>query len=737
LSVELKVESSTRWQMELALGFLLVLVTLLAYGPLLVDGAFPYSPHSDILVQHLTMKQLAYESLQQSQGLPLWKTDLIGGGPALTHPQALYTNPLQLLFLVLEPTAAVGPTLWLHFLAMALSFQVLGAVLGLGYWARGFMALAGLFSFKLILITHAGWLPVLPGFVCAPLLLAAVLHLMDRPSLRAVLLLALAGSLGLHGGHLQIFYYASLFLALYVAVEVAGRLRRGEHQRALYVVSGCLLAAVLAAATSAYLMLPLAAETALTERSASSWEYFLGRGGSAASNLVTFLHPEALGTPLDGSYADVELWEDVAYFGAAPELLALLGVLLGWRRRHVRFLSVSFAASLLLLFDSPVLRILFEGLPGFSLFRNPGRFLFLTTLLGIALSGVGVEELRTRFSRWPRWRSSGSFPRPRLADVCSALLVLAVIAEGMFWVGRYLPMVRADLLAPETQYAAFLNDDPSAFRVAPIGRFTINYGWASLLGLELVTGFDAYNYRHYRRYFDLMHANRAIEKRQAVWMDLEQVGRWDLLDALNVKYVVTTGPLSTPRPSLERVARFEDEPIFAFYQGFATAPIFVYENHNALPRAYWATQLTPASDGDDALQRALRYDLRKHTVVEGAGVPLPSFASFEPFEPLEDREIRIAHRQAGHLVLETSNEQRGFAVISEIWHPGWSAVLDGEPLALYRANVAMLGAWVPAGEHRLELRFEPLYWSTARAVSIAGCLTLAGLGAFALRGSRS
>ena len=111
------------WHREFGLTLLLGLLALLAYGQLLEPGATPYSRHSDLVAQHLAMKNVAYESFQVGEGLPQWKTDMLGGGPALTHPQALFTHPLQLLFLFFEPTAAAGPTLLLHFLAMALSMQ--------------------------------------------------------------------------------------------------------------------------------------------------------------------------------------------------------------------------------------------------------------------------------------------------------------------------------------------------------------------------------------------------------------------------------------------------------------------------------------------------------------------------------------------------------------------------------------------------------------------------------------
>ena len=51
--------------------------------------------------------------------------------------------------------------------------------------------------------------------------------------------------------------------------------------------------------------------------------------------------------------------------------------------------------------------------------------------------------------------------------------------------------------------------------------------------------------------------------------------------------------------------------------------------------------------------------------------------------------------------------------------PGWSATIDGHPLALHPYSVAMLQADVPAGHHVVRLRYQPEAF-------------LVGLGVFAL-----
>ena len=43
-----------------------------------------------------------------------------------------------------------------------------------------------------------------------------------------------------------------------------------------------------------------------------------------------------------------------------------------------------------------------------------------------------------------------------------------------------------------------------------MGGWVINYGWAGPLNLQLITGFDTYNFRHYESYFDLLEGLRKV-----------------------------------------------------------------------------------------------------------------------------------------------------------------------------------------------------------------------------------
>jgi hypothetical protein len=686
-------------------------LALAGYGQLLVPGEVPYSPHSDLVAYHLNAKTALHESLERGQGIPFWRWDQFSGLPGLTHPQGQYTHPLQALFLWLAPQDAAGPTVFLLLLLGAAGFAVLGRVLGLGRVACLFLALAGLFQLKAVLAVYAGWLAVLPSIVLLPWAFAAALRLSQRPGPGSALGLAAVGGLLLHGGQLQLAYYAALFLGAYLIVHAGGRVREGGWRLLLPLGTWTIAGVGIAVALAAYLLVPLAGDAGLVTRGAASYEFFVGNHALAPRHLLTFLFPEALGTPLDGSYPAVELWEDLGYFGLVPLLLAGAGAVWGWRRPHVRFLVAGFLVSLLGALDTPLLRLLWEILPGFDLFRCPSRLLFLTAVCGLALAALGLDELRVRLH--------GRL-RPSLVGTLTVALFAAVALEGIAYARRYVTTLPADQVLPRSRLADRLGEDPSLFRVAPVGRPPLNPGWAAPWGLQLVTGFDSYNYDHYRRYLEIMIHGRAQPPEAWVWALLPRLARDDLFDSLNVKYVVAPEPLPPAAASrFELVARLEREPFFVLYPGLSRRDLFLYRNPQARPRAWWAERVVGVPDGAAMIARMEAGSIAGAALVLG----VPS----EPSEGTAGDRVEKESAAPGRLLLRTQAARRRFLRVSEVWHPGWEATLDGQVVPLHRTDVALCGLWVPAGEHRIELRFQPPGWISGLATTAAGGALFLGL----------
>jgi len=244
---------------------------------------------------------------------------------------------------------------------------------------------------------------------------------------------------------------------------------------------------------------------------------------------------------------------------------------------------------------------------------------------------------------------------------------------------------------------------------------------------------DSFNYSAYQTYFELLRWDQVTQTIAGPWMNLgpenivqipdgqQLIVRYDLLDALNVKYILSCVPLTFPDGRYELVGKFENQSGWLFYHGLIQLDAFLYRNNHFLPRAFWARQVVPAVDSNTIISLMQSHDMRNVAVVEGAA---PSVLSVP--DPADTAEIIQAW--GGHLSVRTGSRDGGYLVISEVWHPGWRALLDGRPLPLYRTDYALLGAAIPPGQHELVMEFRPLHWRAALLVTaISFTILVAGL----------
>ena len=658
------------------------------------DGLF--NRHSDLLAEHLGTQTVLYETWQHDRRLPLWRSDILGGAPALTNPQSLFTHPLHLPFLFDRPERVAGLVIWLQMVLGALGACYAAAVLRVSVPARILVAVATLFSFKTILAAYAGWLPQLAGIAAMPWLFGAAANALIRPSARSTLGLGAAGTLSLHTGHPQIIYYTVVFIALWSLSRIGREVVKGDRQLAAGAAGSLALGAAIAVGLSAYLVVPILREATLVTRNDATYEFFLGNRPLFPAGLLTIFKPELFGTPLDNSF--VEGWEHIVYFGAATSLLALAGAVRGLRHPFTRVLLIGLALSLALAVFAPLVRFAYLAVPGYHLFRLPARMLFLSAFFAFCLAGIGLDEIM-QAARTARSR-----------QVLATVLIAFVAAEGTFWARRYLRAVDPIPFAPAGEYVLAMADAGDQARIAPLARSTPSYGAAASLHLQLVTGYDPFNLRHYQRYIDLAQGDRTPLTGAVVWTDLNHVARFDMLAALNVHYLVSPKPIDVPQSEYALVGSFTNQPQFRFYEGLVYAPVYVYRNQRPLGRAFFATDVVSAPDESAAIDEVLRADLRETAVLSsgsghGTSVSSPT-----------DR-VDVLSAEAGRLDLAVRNAEPRFLVLSEVWHPGWRARVDGRPATPVRADIALQGLWLDPGEHRIELRYWPPGLTTGLSVT--------------------
>jgi hypothetical protein len=148
-----------------------------------------------------------------------------------------------------------------------------------------------------------------------------------------------------------------------------------------------------------------------------------------------------------------------------------------------------------------------------------------------------------------------------------------------------------------------------------------------------------------------------------------------------------------------------------------STPVFLYENPLAMPSAFLVGCVERTDDPWAALDSL---DPRAWAIVE-EDVDLPECRT-----PSVVGSVRPTRVQSDHLVFEVNATQQALMVHTDTHYPGWTAFVDGEEVPLIRADWSFRGVEVPEGLHTVELRYLPMWWSSAAPMSVIAWLFLVG-----------
>src|SRR5262249_49121323 len=150
--------------------------------------------------------------------------------------------------------------------------------------------------------------------------------------------------------------------------------------------------------------------------------------------------------------------------------------------------------------------------------------------------------------------------------------------------------------------------------------------------------------------------------------------------------------------------------------------ISLYEDPQALPRAFVVGRVEVEPDPERVLERMRRVDLSTAAVVEE---PLPESSTFGG-----GGQAMIARYEPERVTVRTASDAGGLLVLTDRWFPGWQATVDGRPAAILRTDYLYRGVVIPAGEHVVEFVYRPRSFLLGALGSVLGllgvCLLAAG-----------
>lgn len=700
-----------------------------AAGIALIGGAFlcklwiapgiVYSENSDIISHHVAFKAAAHRSWNETRAYPLWHSSNNCGMPAHANPAALFAFPFHWPYWVMSLERATNLMILLNYLCAGLSMFLLARRWLRRRAAAFFCAIAYMLCYPALSMIDSGAVELMTMYALAPLLFWAFGRLSERPGIGRLCGFSIVLALALSQGHMQTLYYNLLALACAAAFGVvkARPGRRWGAPAALAAAGG--LAALLAAPD----LLPRLEFSSWSTRSTFNYAFFLNHAPSWG-DLKTWLDP------MDGGGHRDEYWVNNFYCGLWLPPLFLFACVKGDRRAR---LGVCAALALTFLcFDTPLLKLLYEFLPGFNLFRIPSRILLLVQLILVVAAGWGLEALlASRDQRSIRefaalltlagaggllgaafWHPQAAYAPAGLTALAGAsfyfqkrcgrsglaLLCLLVIFDSGWRLWPRIATWPLDRAFPSAPLHEALRSAPGSGRTAAIGRTSVPYGMAGYYGIDMINGYEALNLRHYIEYFAIMEYGglQGLPKWPVVWTDIDAIARPDMLRALDARTIIANKRYPLDGIGYEFAAAYPDVPVFHFYRGIKRVPVYLWRDSRPLGAAYFSTSVRAVANERASLDALVAAASVRDAFVLGLD-RLPNAAAFL------GGTAEMIKRGANDYVYNVKSEGENFLIFSQIWYPGWRLSLDGRETKLYRTNHALVGCFVPSGAHTLEL----------------------------------
>ncbi|MCE9572265.1 MAG: hypothetical protein K8W52_03845 [Deltaproteobacteria bacterium] len=699
-----------------------------------------YGPDLDFLSRDLAHGRLS-----------AWNPFDHGGYSLLADAQVPRYYPVHWLFVGWG--AAFGTGFWLIQLEVLIHHAIGGALVHLYLRTRGLGRLPALIG-GLTLVSSTPFLLhkaslILWPLVWVPLVLIAIDQLLARPDWRrGVWLGAAVGLVGVAGSPPGFFYAALVFgpYALFaLTIEVLAARREGRLRsslRAIGIATGTAMG--IALAICAIVFVPFAEGVPLAIRADQRGAGFALDGGLPG--------PATWAGMISAVSGKMEAYVGILALGFAAIAIAA-------RPRHDRGAAWYWWAiglvGLLLAFGggSPLLPWLVKHVPGFGLFRVPGRYKLITAIATAIAAGYGaaaIIEVPRAFGP-ARWRSLAvaivivalslwvaihrepfgmpGGPRPESWAVGFALLTATLVAAGLFTRGRWraAPLAIAALAivhdaplffhTPQSPPAAegrrlHPDDDrvlaqlgvTDAWRVHD--EFVLGESIGDRAGVRDFRGYPAVQALGQKRHADIL--ERA--KRDPQILEAYNV-RWLLHRAhfrygMDACFVKRVPPEHFARRSGDIYEALHPAPLAAWYGAVRVADtahaldLVVAAEDPTGVRRYATLEPDDAAQLDPALRDAML-----------ATTTTPVAATLDSYAP-----------DAIDLTIDAPAP--GLVVLNESAYPGWEVSVDDDDATALRADYLLRAVIVPAGRHAIAWRFHPTHARPLFALYLLALLTV-------------
>lgn len=359
---------------------------------------------------------------------PLWNPLIFSGVPYIADLGIFPFYPGNIFFFLFPPLKAIS-YLAIFEIFLAGFFMYLYLVkLGFGKFL-GFLG-AVLFMLSGSVVTHIGNISILNVIIWLPLILYFIEKGFSKGEFRDLFFGGILLTISFLGGHLQLFYYNVIFIAVYIVFKIKAGFKTKVCKGGIVFLIFVFL--------SMFQILPFLQFANLSTRPRFDYSY------SSEGSINPVILPRLILAQFYGRIKDGFSWgpgasiergfgDVTGYIGILPLIFCFLAVF--FKLRETRFWIFWGVTFLVLSFGkyTPVFFLFYKLVPFFERFRNPAQFLFLYSFSMIVLSIYGLEVVL---------RKRRKLKKSRLINFSLVILIILisylVVNKKILWEGANL-----------------------------------------------------------------------------------------------------------------------------------------------------------------------------------------------------------------------------------------------------------------------------------------------------------
>ncbi len=129
--------------------------------------------------------------------------------------------------------------------------------------------------------------------------------------------------------------------------------------------------------------------------------------------------------------------------------------------------------------------------------------------------------------------------------------------------------------------------------------------------------------------------------------------------------------------------------------------------------AWYVDKLTYVDNANAEIERVGKMDIRHEAVADKRFEAQLKTAVKQDSISV----VKLTSYMSDRLTYDVNSSKGGVIVFSEVYYPGWTATVDGQPVELGRVNYLLRAVNVAPGKHKIELAFHPKSVTTTETIA--------------------